>query len=40
MRRTVASSVLLASEEGLRVEELPIRAIPDLVNNIWLKVDV
>jgi hypothetical protein len=38
--RTVASSILLAGEEGLGMEELPVRAIPDLINHIRLKVDV
>ena len=37
---TIASSILLAREEGLRVEELPVRAVPDFINHVRLKVNV
>lgn len=38
--RTVARGVFLASNKSLWVEETPVRAVPDLVNNIGLEIDV
>jgi hypothetical protein len=37
---TVAGGILLARYKSLRVEETPIRASPDLVDDIGLKVNV
>lgn len=39
-KHTIAGSVLLSSNKSLGVEETPVRAVPDLINNIGLEVDV
>ena len=40
MSRTVASSVLLASNKSLGVEKTSVRTIPDFVDDIGFKVNV
>lgn len=40
MLLTVASSILLSSDESLRVEKTPVRAASDLIDDIGLEVDV
>jgi hypothetical protein len=37
---TVASSILLAGHQSLGMEETPVRASPDLINDIGLEVNV
>ena len=38
--RTVAGSVLLASDKSLGVEETPVRTIPDLIDDTGLEINV
>jgi hypothetical protein len=40
LMHTVARGIFLSSNKGFRVEETPVRTIPDLVNDIGLEVNV
>ena len=40
MGLTVASSIFFARHKSLGVEETPVRAVPNLINDVGLKVDI